>query len=72
VAKGTTVKEVLLSSNLFDNQAQLTNENINVGIFSQKVTLETPIQEECRIELYRPLLLTPMERRRLLAQRRKS
>lgn len=43
-----------------------------VGIFSQKVALNTPLKNGDRIEIYRPLLLEPMTHRKAKAKQRQS
>lgn len=39
-----------------------------VGIFSKKAELSTLLQPGDRIEIYRPLTIDPMQKRRLLAK----
>lgn len=41
-----------------------------IGIYGQRVSLDTLLQENDRIEIYRPLKIDPKEIRRLRAQRR--
>lgn len=43
-----------------------------VGIWAQKKPLTTPLSAGDRVEIYRPLLLSPTEARRLRAQRAKD
>lgn len=44
-----------------------------IGIFSQKITWDEAITAGDRLEIYRPLTVTPMRKRQLLmAQRQKS
>jgi uncharacterized protein len=38
-----------------------------VGVFSQRASLQTQLREGDRVEIYRPLLVDPKERRRRLA-----
>ena len=44
----------------------------NVGIDSRKVGLDCLLREDDRVEIYRPLRLTPNEIRLLRARRKKS
>lgn len=39
-----------------------------VGIFSRKASMDQPLQEGDRVEIYRPLLIDPKERRKLRAR----
>jgi len=66
VSENCTVHEALT---LFTIQKDWQKESI--GIFGQKVSLSTCLKSNDRLEIYRPLLIDPMEKRRLLAQRRK-
>lgn len=63
---GATVGHMLDLSGLvlvYPEIAQLT-----VGIFGQSVALDTPVKAGDRIEIYRPLLIDPKEKRRQRAQ----
>lgn len=66
-----SVKEVLLDSELFKTHPELSIDFISVGIFSQKVPLDHMLADGERIEVYRDLTISPMEKRRLLADRKK-
>jgi len=67
---GITVKEALDQSHLLETFPELGD--LSVGIFSQPATYETILKPEDRIELYRPLLLDPKDKRRERAQKKKS
>jgi len=41
-----------------------------VGVFGQRVPPDTPLADGDRVEIYRPLLLDPKERRRQRARKR--
>lgn len=62
VAEGTTVGEALRDSKLLN---KFPNLNIDsVGIFSQEVSTDRVLREGDRIEVYRPLIADPRDRRR--------
>lgn len=42
--------------------------DIQIGIFGRQCTSDTPLKNLDRVEIYRPLLLSPTEARRLRAQ----
>lgn len=65
------IKDALLASRLFDAHPELSIDFLAVGIFSQKVPLSHVLSEGERIEIYRDLTISPMEKRRLLASKRK-
>jgi len=43
----------------------------DVGIFGKRVAVDAPLADGDRVEIYRPLVLDPKERRRVRAARRK-
>lgn len=62
VAEGTTVGEALQSSKLLKKFPSLKLDS--VGIFSQEVSTDRVLREGDRIEVYRPLIADPRDRRR--------
>jgi putative ubiquitin-RnfH superfamily antitoxin RatB of RatAB toxin-antitoxin module len=70
VARGTSAHELIVMSG-FDKQIpQLSGVDLDhyvLGIFSQKTTLDTLLEEGDRLEIYRPLTADPKEVRRQLA-----
>lgn len=67
MGEGATVQDVLDSSNLANTHPE--TQNLSVGIFSKKVECNTKVKAGDRIEVYRPLLIDPMEKRRLRAKK---
>ena len=63
-----TVRDALIQSKLFDDFPEA--KSCNKGIFSKKVTDETRLKNGDRIELYRELLIDPMEKRRQKAKKK--
>ena len=70
VGEGSSAGEALDRSNLLDKfELQLEGEDpIHIGIFGNKCSLDTILKPGDRIEIYRPLLLSPTEARRLRAR----
>lgn len=64
VIQGTTVVQAIKQAKCFPDFQDRLKAGMAVGIFSKKVTLDTPVSDGDRIEIYRPLLVTPKERRR--------
>ena len=62
--EGATVADVLAAAGL--------QEEKSVGIFGQRVTLETRVADGDRVEVYRPLRLDPKEARRRRATSRRT
>jgi putative ubiquitin-RnfH superfamily antitoxin RatB of RatAB toxin-antitoxin module len=63
---GMTVAEVLKQSGLLQSHPELSD--MPVGIFSGIVQPDTLVKAGDRIEIYRPLTLDPMEKRRQRAK----
>lgn len=61
IKKPITVAEALTVSAIYDLHPEV--RGLNVGIFSKRVSLETLVREDDRIEIYRPLIKDPKERR---------
>lgn len=68
VAEGTTVVEAIQCAKLLERHAEISLEKQSVGIFSKEVTLQTILQPDDRVEVYRPLKKDPKESRRLRAK----
>jgi putative ubiquitin-RnfH superfamily antitoxin RatB of RatAB toxin-antitoxin module len=68
--RGATVREAIVASGVLSEFPQIDLESVSVGIFSKRITLDTPLSDGDRVEIYRPLLVSPTEARRLRAQRK--
>ncbi len=66
VSEGATVGDVLNQSGLLDSLPEI--RGLSVGIFSKQVDLSVKVKSGDRIEIYRPLLIDPMEKRRQRAK----
>lgn len=64
---GMTVTNALEQSGLLLSHPELLG--MPVGIFSKAVSLDTLIKAGDRVEIYRPLTLDPMEKRRQRAKK---
>ena len=69
VAVGATVADVLQLSDLLQNHPEI--KDMPVGIFAKPVTLDTMVKSGDRIEIYRPLMIDPKEKRRQRARQKK-
>lgn len=65
MADGSTVLDALNQSGLLEKHTDISLEKNKVGIFGEIVSLETVLNENDRVEVYRPLKMEPMEARRL-------
>lgn len=70
VARGTSAQDLIVLSGFSNSIDELTNVPVNeyvIGVFSQKIELDTLLEEGDRVEIYRPLTADPKEVRRQLA-----
>lgn len=61
-----------MASGVLARFPELVIEQLAVGIFSQKCSLDTPLKAGDRVEIYRPLTIDPKAARRLRAERNKK
>lgn len=67
-----TIEEVINKSGILDYYSEI-DFNINkVGIYSNIKQLSDFVKQFDRIEIYRPLIIDPMEARRIRAQKQKK
>lgn len=65
---GSTVMQAIMVSGIADAQSGNLPDPARLGIFSRKVAPDHVVQDGDRIEIYRTLLLDPMEARRKRAR----
>ena len=64
LAVGSTVREAIEAAGMLEALPGGLFDAAQLGIFSRKVSADHLVQEGDRIEIYRPLLIDPMEARR--------
>ena len=65
---GTLAQEVL---SYLDDWPSLEWKSMPMGVFSKRINLTTPLKDGDRLEIYRPLEISPMDKRRKLALKTK-
>lgn len=68
----TSAIEAIRQSGLFRLYPELEKQDMEIGIFSKPVALDTRLKEGDRVEIYRPLTIDPKEARRLRAAAKKK
>lgn len=68
--EGLCISDALNQSGLLQSHPEI--QDMPVGIFSKVVPHSTPLKPGDRIEIYRPLLVDPKEKRRQRASQKKS
>ena len=68
---GSTVRQAIVQSGVLSKFPEIDLKSVKVGIFSRPVDLDVLLNSGDRVEIYRPLVLSPTEARRLRAERQK-
>ena len=68
---GSTVRQAIVQSGVLSKFPEIDLESVKVGIFSRPVDLDVLLNSGDRVEIYRPLILSPTDARRLRAERQK-
>ena len=59
VAEGATVRDALLNSGILATHPDWTIEQMVVGVYGHRRSLDTILHEKDRVEIYRPLKIDP-------------
>jgi len=59
-------------SGLLEQFPEIQFPDVQVGVFSKKTSLDGPLHEGDRVEVYRPLTIDPKQARLLRAERNKG
>ena len=68
VQNGSTAGQAIEQSALLSKIGLTLDQDVQIGIYGKQCQLDTPLNNLDRIEIDRPLLLSPTEARRLRAQ----
>ena len=68
---GSTVRQAIVQSGALSKFPDIDLKSVKVGIFSRPVDLDVLLNSGDRVEIYRPLILSPTDARRLRAERQK-
>lgn len=61
---GECARDAIAASGLLERYPNLTLNSLEIGIFGRRVSLESPVSDGDRIEVYRPLVRDPKQARR--------
>ena len=68
---GSTVRQAIVQSGVLSKFPEIDLKTVKAGIFSRPVDLDVLLNSGDRVEIYRPLILSPTDARRLRAERQK-
>ena len=67
-----TVKEAIIQSGVTAVYSSLDLNTCDVGIYSKRVSMGHLLNDQDRVEIYRPLTINPKDARRLRAKQKKA
>ena len=67
---GSTVRDAIAAAGVQARRPEL-KDPIDAGIWGRRCSLDQPLTEGDRVEIYRPLVIDPMEGRRVRADLRR-
>lgn len=62
--EAVSVEEAIITSGITDQFPEIDLLSMKVGVFGKVCSLDKMLKEGDRVEIYRPLLLNPMDARR--------
>ncbi len=65
---GSTIEQAIMQSKICDKHPQIDITCQEVGVYGLKQSLDFILHDDDRVEIYRPLSVSPTEARRLRAQ----
>lgn len=71
IATGATVRQAIVASGLPARVQIGALDELDVGVWNHRCSLDTVLREGDRIEVYRPLRVDPKEARRIRAEVRR-
>ncbi|MDO8954410.1 MAG: RnfH family protein [Gammaproteobacteria bacterium] len=69
VPVGTTAIEAIRLSKIIELCPKIDLSHLKIGLFSKPITLDTVLHHQDRVEIYRPLLIDPMQKRIIRAKK---
>lgn len=72
VPDSSTIEQVIIKSKILDKYPELDLRAIDVGVFSQRKKLSDSLNDKDRVEIYRPLIADPKQKRRAKADVQKE
>lgn len=72
VKEGATIQEAIEQSGILSSFPEIDLTQQKVGVFGKRKVLSDIVQDNERIEIYRPLVIDPKEARRAKAKRQKK
>jgi putative ubiquitin-RnfH superfamily antitoxin RatB of RatAB toxin-antitoxin module len=71
VRKHSTVRDAITRSGVLSDFPEIDLDSAAVGIFGERANLDDALEENDRVEIYRPLTVDPKEARRRRARKKR-
>lgn len=68
----SVVRDAVLASGVLGHYPDWRIDDLSLGIYSQRATLDDVLYDADRIEIYRPLLIDPKDRRRKVVNQQRD
>jgi putative ubiquitin-RnfH superfamily antitoxin RatB of RatAB toxin-antitoxin module len=68
----SVVRDAVAASGILGHYPDWQIDELSLGIYSQRATLDDELHEADRIEIYRPLLIDPKDRRRKIVNQQRD
>ena len=72
VPDNCTIGQAIIQSSFFVRYPNMALDTLNVGVYSLRKHLTDVLHDQDRIEIYRPLLIDPKDRRRLVVDAKRN
>ena len=72
VNQTASVRDAILTSGVLNQYPHLSIETLRLGIYSLRASPDDRLHDNDRIEIYRPLLIDPMARRRKVVDEKRD
>ncbi|WP_154223359.1 RnfH family protein [Marinicella rhabdoformis] len=72
VDNDATIEQAILASNILNKYPEIDMLTVDVGVFSQRKKMSDGLNNGDRIEIYRPLIADPKQKRRAKAEVQKE
>lgn len=72
VLVNSTILQALEASGIFQDFPELQQQELLLGVWGKRVTMQYVLQPDDRIEIYRPLLIEPKQARQIKVMRERK
>jgi len=67
-----TIKDAIIHSEIMKKYTELNFDTMNVGVYADEKSLDFILDDDDRVEIYRPLTISPIDARRIRADKKRK